>query len=320
MSFSGYSLLPLESLELRFLMEAINGSSQQLRNLYQEAVFTNVANKVINVQDSSGHSALHLAVQKGNIELSELIIQFGADVNTATNANSANNEGNTPLIEASSHGYVAIVKILLENDAKVDASMKDGTHAAFQAAKNGHLQALKLLTEKNQNIAHLKGEEGRTPLTMAARNGHLEIVEYLTSLPNVKVDAKDNFGNHAANFAAHHGRLVILMLLIQKDPNVADLKGYLGRTPLSTAAESGKLDINEFLTSRRNVTMNSHDDYGATALILATANYHPKIVQLLLEKGVNLSVKDDNLKWAIDLAMEKGHTDVIKLFTKSKEH
>ena len=63
----------------------------------------------------------------------------------------------------------SIVKELLENCAKVDAQQKDGTHATFIAAQNGHLEALQLLLQKDPNVADLKGEGGRTPLVAAAK-------------------------------------------------------------------------------------------------------------------------------------------------------
>jgi len=85
-SILGQSLFPLESLESKFLHEAINGSADSLRNLYHEAKVLNIKNIVINVRDLRCQSALHWAIQKGNIQSAELIIQLGANVNTAINA------------------------------------------------------------------------------------------------------------------------------------------------------------------------------------------------------------------------------------------
>ena len=63
-SFLGQSLFPWESLESKFLREAINGSTESLRNLYHEAEVLNIKKEVINVQDLRGQSALHLAIKK----------------------------------------------------------------------------------------------------------------------------------------------------------------------------------------------------------------------------------------------------------------
>ena len=139
-----------------------------------------MTNKIINVQDLLGRSALHLSIQRGNIQSAELIIQLGANVNAALNVNNAENEGKTPLIEASSHGYLSIAKKLVVNGAKVDAQQKDGTTATFIAAKNGHWNTF----------------------------------EYLSSLSNVKVDTKDENGGHIAYYAARDGKLDVLKLLV----------------------------------------------------------------------------------------------------------
>ena len=160
------------------MQEALSGSIERLNNLYQEAKAINDTHNVINVQDDLDRSALFWSIKKGNIPTAELIIQLGADVNTATNEFDGEHEGTTPLMEASSHGYVSIVKKLVENGAHVNATKKDGTHAAYLAAENGYLNILNLLIQKNPNVADIIGYKGETPLIIAAINGHLEIVEF----------------------------------------------------------------------------------------------------------------------------------------------
>ena len=154
---------------------------------------------------------------------------------------------------------------------------------------------------------------------MLATNGnHTKVVQYLTSLSNVKIYAKDKYGGHAALNAAINGRLDVLKLLVQKDPNVADLKGNREKSPLVVAARKGDLDIVKYLTSQQNVNKNSQDGYGATPLIWAAYYNHPKVVQLLLEKGADTSVKDNNGYTALEFAKDKGYTYMIKLLQKSK--
>jgi len=53
-------------------------------------------------------SVLHLACERGCVDVVELLIQYNADVNMK------DNHGNTPLMEACKHGHLDIVKILLQ--------------------------------------------------------------------------------------------------------------------------------------------------------------------------------------------------------------
>jgi len=59
-------------------------------------------------------------------------------------------------------------------------SVKQGAWTVFQAAANGHLEAIKaLLTNVSQN--KFRNHSGFTPLMVAALNGHADIVDHLIS-------------------------------------------------------------------------------------------------------------------------------------------
>jgi ankyrin repeat protein len=62
-------------------------------------------------------------------------------------------------------------------DINIDTSNMDGHTALQAAARNGHLDIVKLLVTKGADI-NAKGSEDydKTALQAAARNGHIEIV------------------------------------------------------------------------------------------------------------------------------------------------
>ena len=91
-----------------FLGAAQRGNTDELKDLYKRAQALNMTDLVMNVQDELG---------------------------------------STPLILASSDGYLSTVKMLMEKGAKIDAANIHGKHAAFLAAQNDHLDVLKLLIE-----------------------------------------------------------------------------------------------------------------------------------------------------------------------------
>jgi ankyrin repeat protein len=75
----------------------------------------------VNAKCYQGHTALMLAVSKGNQEIVELLIENGADVNTATEA------GGTAIMSAVNKGREHIVELLIAKGADVNAKGRDGS-------------------------------------------------------------------------------------------------------------------------------------------------------------------------------------------------
>lgn len=66
----------------------------------------------------AGQTALMLAVSHGRLEMVELLLESGADVNMK------DDDGSTALMCATEHGHVDIVKTLLSHP-DIDMSLKD---------------------------------------------------------------------------------------------------------------------------------------------------------------------------------------------------
>lgn len=94
-----------------------------LRRLYAEG------NVNIKSTDTS-QTALMLAVKHGNKEAVTLLLECGADVNIQ------DKDGSTALMAACEHGYIDIVRALLDNSS-CDPDIKDNDgENAFDIAKN----------------------------------------------------------------------------------------------------------------------------------------------------------------------------------------
>jgi len=76
--------------------------------------------ELVNAQNPSGMTPLHLAAWEGHAGVADFLLQHGADPNLAE----AN--GDTPLHFAASSGYTEIARSLLEHGAQVNARNKDG--------------------------------------------------------------------------------------------------------------------------------------------------------------------------------------------------
>ena len=127
----------------------------------------------INRKDAVGRTPLHIAAEKGYIDVAMFLIEMGANVNV-TDAN-----GNTPLIFIIHKTRdMEIIKRLLEKGAAVNTQNRTGETALMYAAWRGHTNIVHLLLE-NRADATLKNRQDDTALTLAQSQGHLEIVEML---------------------------------------------------------------------------------------------------------------------------------------------
>ncbi|XP_022830141.1 tonsoku-like protein [Spodoptera litura] len=111
-------------------------------------------------KNMKGETQLHVASISGNKLLVERLIAQGHPVNIRDNA------GWLPLHEACIHGHIEVVNILINNGANVNdrgGSNCDGITPLYDAASNGHLDVVQLLLEKGA-IPTLKTDFGETPL------------------------------------------------------------------------------------------------------------------------------------------------------------
>jgi len=69
----------------------------------------------VNIQNHSGHTPLHMAVARDNMECCVLLCQAGADINTRTST------GQTPLHVAARAGAVSCLYLLLQLECDATA-------------------------------------------------------------------------------------------------------------------------------------------------------------------------------------------------------
>ena len=121
----------------------------------------------LNRLNGSGESALMIAALKGNLELAAKLIVKGADVNKT---------GWTPLHYAASSGHLAVIALLLDHSAYIDAESPNRTTPLMMAAMYGSPQAVKLLLQEGAD-PDIKNQQGLTALNFAQRGNRIDSVE-----------------------------------------------------------------------------------------------------------------------------------------------
>lgn len=114
-------------------------------------------------------SPLMMAALKGHLDLARKLIGRGADVNKT---------GWTPLHYAATGGHVAIIDLLLEHHAYIDAESPNGTTPLMMAAQYGSIEAVKVLLEAGADPS-LKNQLGLSAIDFAHRVNRAEAADLI---------------------------------------------------------------------------------------------------------------------------------------------
>ena len=111
----------------------------------------------IDATNMADETALMLAANANDLASANLLIEAGASVNRPNW---------TPLHYAASKGHTAMMRLLIENDAYIDAESPNGTTPLMMAAYYASPNAVKLLLEEGADPL-LRNQDGQTALDMA---------------------------------------------------------------------------------------------------------------------------------------------------------
>jgi hypothetical protein len=146
----------------------------------------------------------------------------------------------------------------------------------FAIARNGTVEEMKTLFEKDVNCVNQVNDFGFSPLILASYRGNFEVAKYLITIVN-DINYQSPEGT-ALMAAVMRNNTELILLLIEKKAN---------------------LD----LTSQN----------GVTALMLATQFKSIEIIKILLQNKANKLLKDNEGKTAFEYAVNTNNETIIKL-------
>lgn len=121
-------------------------------------------------------SPLMIAALNGQLDLAVRLIERGADVNKP---------GWTPLHYASTRGHLAMMRLLLEHHAYIDAESPNGTTPLMMAAHYGTTDAVKLLLQDGADPLP-RNQQNMTAIDFAQRAGRNDVVELIAAAIRAK--------------------------------------------------------------------------------------------------------------------------------------
>ncbi|GMH40594.1 hypothetical protein BSKO_08498 [Bryopsis sp. KO-2023] len=214
------------------------------------------------------------------------------------------------------YALVALLLVPLALPAQAARVLTDDDLALIAAAKDGDLKAVRSLNKKGARI-NIKDDTGTTPLGWASFNGHEDVVFFLLK-EGALVNAADYEGFTPLDSAAEKGFVKIARALIE-DGAPVNTRNHEGRTPLYAAASGGHLALVRLLVSAGADIETRYPPTDGTPFLVASELGFTKIVSYLLGRGAKSDVVDRFGSFALYLASQNGHAEVVEIILDIKD-
>lgn len=129
----------------------------------------------VDQRDAAGRTALMVAAENGRLQIVNLLLSKGADLNAHDNR-----FGSTAVMLAAYSGHEDIVEILIHNGADVNAARSDGVTALMLASMQGNLGIVRAFLRQGARV-NATDYEGRTAVRIARYRGHIDVARELES-------------------------------------------------------------------------------------------------------------------------------------------
>jgi ankyrin repeat protein len=326
-----------------FLAAASSGDIRTLRDILNTLQDNPAATTAIG-------AALHVCCGKGKPEVTNLLLDYGADVNALNSM--------TPLHCACSFGHLATVKLLLQHPnitPSINHAMRTNRrtplHCAAYASSPECPDIVSALLQQGAAIDPVDKNQ-RTPLMTACRRGVsaacverllesganpglcdddlLTCLHYAAVANNAEMTRSLLLRGADANFvprptakkkdlplmpliiAARNGALDVCRLLIQAGADV-NAQSSTGRSALHFAASGGHVDVVSLLLENR-AAVNQTDNSGLTALSICAMSGGIDVATLLMQRGADPNIADPKTGWLpLHFAAKAGHHVIVAL-------
>ncbi|CDQ78336.1 unnamed protein product [Oncorhynchus mykiss] len=294
-----------ESCETPFHYCARVGNTDVLQEMLN-SVPSSRLQMAVNKHSKNGWSPLLLASERGHTEVVRILLQNHARVDVF------DEDGKAALHLAAERGHEDISDILLSHKAFVNAKTKLGLTPLHLGAQNGSASLVRQLVETHLASIDALSLTKQTPLHLAAISGQLDVCSSLLHL-RADITATDIHGQTPLHLAAENDHSEVVKLFLKHRPELATLANVEGATCTHIAAAKGSLAvIRELLKFKQGgVTTLSNKTNGSCPLHLASAGGHTEVVKVLLEAGASVAEEDAEGMTAIHLAAKNGHTHIM---------
>ena len=238
---------------------------------------------LVGLTDRGGNTPLHLAVRRGHKAIVGLLLQHKADVNAPTK------KGTTPVHCAVAAGSLELLDLLARHGAKLDAGDRTRRTAIHYAAGAGNRELVTYLLDNQLDVNRLD-RYGLTPLGVAATAGHIDLVKLLLDR---KADVNKSPQNanglvHRMILSKHKNARDILKVLIDAGLDL-NARGYAGQTALDAVVRADNRETADLL-----IQAGADINTGAGQYFNGPLHDSPSkaMTELLLARGARVDYRD----------------------------
>ena len=263
---------------------------------------------------------LYLAAVENDLELARVTIQEGVNVNAGQVWSKAGVTNVTPLDQAVNRGHIEMTNLLLDNGADVNVqTLPSRSTPLHAAAYQGYFPLVVLLVERGADINASSSNSGRPigtavdRLRFAGNNAaeRARIVHYLRTRPGAKLDSTQDWT--ALQWAVLENDVEEVKRLLQAGDDVSATEPQ-NVPPLLLACEASADAVAEVLLDRRADVNVKNRSFLSTLLHIAALRDNLAIVQLLVKRGADPYAKDGKGRTSVDLSVHSPSEEVKRFF------
>lgn len=262
----------------------------------------------VNKINQQGNTPLHSCLTKKNdMSIFKLLLESGADVHIQ------NASGWSPLLVAISQNNTIAFRKLLKRGADINFKTEEDITALSCAVFVGNKEIVEYVLSENSLMLEIANKKhGNTPLMLSCLTGHVEITEILIQAgANLYTVNKKN--ESPSFLATLKGHFPILELLLNKDPNIIHVPSDLtkGISPIFASIHHKEPTVLNYLI-KKGIDVNIiHPTLGgSTALMTASQAGYLPVVDLLLNAGAEINLRNNRNQTALLSALRKKHLTV----------
>lgn len=268
--------------------------------------------------DEHGNTIVHLAAMNGDAPTLETILNLAGD--QLRSPPIVNDIGASPLILAAHNGHTAAVR-LLQPISQVNHNPKRAHTALYNAASQGHVEIVRLLTTEPYNAdVSIPMPDGSAALHLACEKGHTEIVELLLNKlkSSKEVNVQRSNGWTALKMAVANGHPAIVRLLAKRSSSadiVLETKGINIFRILTNQDLANRAEILKILLERVDNIPKSSEKYAIKILNWAVYENELEVIALLVKKLPPQAIIADVDKSspALHLAALQGNVEALQI-------
>jgi serine/threonine-protein phosphatase 6 regulatory ankyrin repeat subunit B len=183
----------------------------------------------LNARNTKGSTLLHRAAFTGDIKLTTLLLNAGADIQIQDNM------GRYPLHYAALRGHEAVLSLLLTSPPLnyINTLDTSGLTPLMLAAGSNHPFTVRLLTAHGADSLLCSAPSGYSALYIACSQGHIFVAAYLLG-QGADIDGADGKGNTCLEVAKRNGHGEMVRWLVRMGVKSGEERG---------GGEGGRVDV-----------------------------------------------------------------------------